>query len=517
MDRGRTACLLLLPLLHAALSRPRQLITSDNSAGVMKAKNRAPALQGLLQRLGEHHDTLDIFTQIVDSNKGSTQPMKQGDIAINNDQTALQCDTAACYWPKSSSGTVHVPYSISPSYTGRHQALIREALEDFNTLTCIKLVNRTTETDYLSITSANGCWSYIGKVGGGQTVSLEESSCMSKGIIQHEVDHSLGFFHEHVRSDRDEYVDVQLQNIAEGEWGNFRKQETNNLDLPYDFESVLHYGRYTFSKTPGQPSIIPKPDPNVEIGQRYGLSPLDVAKLNKLYSCDLCSTLLTSANGSLASANHPENYANNASCLWLVRLQRNQVALQFHAFDLQTSLDCTSDYVTVYDGASRASPVLLHKECGSASLPLLVASGAAMLVEFVSDGAVTSSGFSASYNSVKCGGSFTRDNGVVTTPGFPEAYPNSMDCVWSIRAPVGHQIQLEFSSFNVERFPECDNDYLAVKDGGTTNSPLLGKYCGKSPLQPIASTGNMLLLQFHSDVWVTKPGFSIAYSFIQSP
>ncbi|XP_078540503.1 embryonic protein UVS.2-like isoform X4 [Lissotriton helveticus] len=470
MDRGRTACLLLLPLLHAALSRPRQLITSDNSAGVMKAKNRAPALQGLLQRLGEHHDTLDIFTQIVDSNKA-----------------------------------------------GRHQALIREALEDFNTLTCIKLVNRTTETDYLSITSANGCWSYIGKVGGGQTVSLEESSCMSKGIIQHEVDHSLGFFHEHVRSDRDEYVDVQLQNIAEGEWGNFRKQETNNLDLPYDFESVLHYGRYTFSKTPGQPSIIPKPDPNVEIGQRYGLSPLDVAKLNKLYSCDLCSTLLTSANGSLASANHPENYANNASCLWLVRLQRNQVALQFHAFDLQTSLDCTSDYVTVYDGASRASPVLLHKECGSASLPLLVASGAAMLVEFVSDGAVTSSGFSASYNSVKCGGSFTRDNGVVTTPGFPEAYPNSMDCVWSIRAPVGHQIQLEFSSFNVERFPECDNDYLAVKDGGTTNSPLLGKYCGKSPLQPIASTGNMLLLQFHSDVWVTKPGFSIAYSFIQSP
>ncbi|XP_078540504.1 astacin-like metalloendopeptidase isoform X5 [Lissotriton helveticus] len=377
MDRGRTACLLLLPLLHAALSRPRQLITSDNSAGVMKAKNRAPALQGLLQRLGEHHDTLDIFTQIVDSNKGSTQPMKQGDIAINNDQTALQCDTAACYWPKSSSGTVHVPYSISPSYTGRHQALIREALEDFNTLTCIKLVNRTTETDYLSITSANGCWSYIGKVGGGQTVSLEESSCMSKGIIQHEVDHSLGFFHEHVRSDRDEYVDVQLQNIAE----------------------------------------------------------------------DLCSTLLTSANGSLASANHPENYANNASCLWLVRLQRNQVALQFHAFDLQTSLDCTSDYVTVYDGASRASPVLLHKECGSASLPLLVASGAAMLVEFVSDGAVTSSGFSASYNSVKCGGSFTRDNGVVTTPGFPEAYPNSMDCVWSIRAPVGHQ----FNHLNNDR------------------------------------------------------------------
>ncbi|KAJ1182627.1 hypothetical protein NDU88_007812 [Pleurodeles waltl] len=189
------------------------------------------------------------------------------------------------------------------------------------------------------------------------------------------------------------------------------------------------------------------------------------------------------------------------------------VALQFDAFDLQDSPDCTSDYVTVYDGASRASPKLLHRACGSDPLPLLVASGTGMLVEFVSDGAVTRSGFNASYGSVECGGSFTRDNGVITSPGFPEAYPNSVDCVWSILAPVGQQIQLEFTSFDVERFPDCGCDYLVVKDGGTTNSPLLGKYCGNSPLQPIVSTGNMLLLQFSSDVWVNKPGFSIVYSF----
>ncbi|KAJ1182629.1 hypothetical protein NDU88_007814 [Pleurodeles waltl] len=112
---------------------------------------------------------------------------------------------------------------------------------------------------------------------------------MSKGIIHHEVDHALGFYHEHTRSDRDEYVDIQLHNIAEGNKENFEKQETNNLDLPYDFQSVLHYGRYAYSKTPGLPSIIPKPDPNIEIGQRYGLSPLDVAKLNRLYSCGECA------------------------------------------------------------------------------------------------------------------------------------------------------------------------------------------------------------------------------------
>jgi hypothetical protein len=37
-----------------------------------------------------------------------------------------------------------------------------------------------------------------------------------KGNIIHEVGHALGFFHEHSRPDRDEYVKVLRKNIMSG-------------------------------------------------------------------------------------------------------------------------------------------------------------------------------------------------------------------------------------------------------------------------------------------------------------
>lgn len=40
--------------------------------------------------------------------------------------------------------------------------------------------------------------------------------CELRGKIQHEVLHSLGFWHEHTRPDRDEYVTVNWGNIKPG-------------------------------------------------------------------------------------------------------------------------------------------------------------------------------------------------------------------------------------------------------------------------------------------------------------
>ena len=66
----------------------------------------------------------------------------------------------------------------------------------------------------LSLTPpAISCASLLGHLGDKQVVSLQRFGCVRHGIIQHELLHALGFYHEHTRSDRDKYVRINWENI----------------------------------------------------------------------------------------------------------------------------------------------------------------------------------------------------------------------------------------------------------------------------------------------------------------
>jgi hypothetical protein len=61
------------------------------------------------------------------------------------------------------------------------------------------------------------CSSDIGKKGGNQSVSISRASeCVSKGIIMHELLHALGLWHEHTRTDRDNYIEIIYHNVRAG-------------------------------------------------------------------------------------------------------------------------------------------------------------------------------------------------------------------------------------------------------------------------------------------------------------
>uniref|UniRef100_A0A3P9MHS1 Metalloendopeptidase n=1 Tax=Oryzias latipes TaxID=8090 RepID=A0A3P9MHS1_ORYLA len=152
-------------------------------------------------------------------------------------------------------------------------------------VTCIRFVRRTNEYDFISIVSKTGCYSELGRKGGQQELSINRGGCMYSGIIQHELNHALGFQHEQIKSDRDSYVRINWENIIPASAYNFNKHDTNNLNTPYDYSSIMHYGRDAFSIAHGRDSITPIPNPNVPIGQRNGMSRWDITRIKVLYNC----------------------------------------------------------------------------------------------------------------------------------------------------------------------------------------------------------------------------------------
>ncbi|XP_063802662.1 embryonic protein UVS.2-like [Pseudophryne corroboree] len=340
----------------------------------------------------------DIFSSILRANKDITEPVEGGDMLIKIERSASTC--IKCMWPKSADGTVPVPYTLSSVYTASQVSLFQTSMQEIETLTCVRFIPRTTEKSFLNIISSHGCASYVGRTGGGQMVAVDTAGCMSRGIIQHEIDHALGFHHEHTRTDRDDYVTIMQQYISPGDKINFAIENTEDGGLQYDYGSVMHYDKYSYSNTSKQPTIVPHPDPNVPIGQRTGLSILDVAKINHLYQCNVCAYLLNDISGTVRSTNyHPAN-PNSGSCVWLIRTPSGQVSLNGISFNVQSSPKCTSHYMKIYDGPSRTSPVLKDKTRGTGVIPVIIASTNQMLIELFIGRSVSGNSFSATYSSV---------------------------------------------------------------------------------------------------------------------
>ncbi|KAJ4936742.1 hypothetical protein JOQ06_001328 [Pogonophryne albipinna] len=153
------------------------------------------------------------------------------------------------------------------------------------------------------------------------------------------------------------------------------------------------------------------------------------------------------------------------------------------------------DFVEVYNGGDELSP-MLGKFCGKIAPSPIISSGSQLLIKFVSDYETHGAGFSVRYEVFKtasvimlekpfntttalkiaiagpeCSRNFTAPRGVIKTPGFPEKYPNNLDCTFMIFAPQMSEIVVEFDSFDME--PDttpppgalCRYDWLEIWDG----------------------------------------------------
>ncbi|XP_078146191.1 hatching enzyme 1.2-like [Centroberyx gerrardi] len=196
--------------------------------------------------------------------------VQEGDILMPEDRNAVEN-----LWLD-----VSIPYTVEDQLADR-EADILAALKMISDHTCIRFHKHTIELNYLRFVNGRGCASYVGCQGGGQPVYFARSC--SVGNLCHEVVHALGLHHEHTRMDRDQYITVQWQSIKSGRQKNFKMKHGNTLNLPYDLDSIMHYGKYFFTADTS-PTILSKQD-GVQMGQRKHLSLLDIQRLNTLYHC----------------------------------------------------------------------------------------------------------------------------------------------------------------------------------------------------------------------------------------
>ncbi|CAG5946326.1 unnamed protein product [Menidia menidia] len=187
------------------------------------------------------------------------EPFVVDDIAYDSEseRNADQCTSNGCMWPKSADGKIYVPYVIANHYCKE----LRGFFGGFS-----------------------DCYSYVGRRGYAQTVSLDRQGCIYHSTVQHELLHALGFNHEQCRSDRDQHIRILWENIQSGLAYAFDKIDTLNMNTPYDYNSVMQYHRYAFSAN-NKPTMVPIPNSNVAFGTATQMSSNDIARLNRLYQC----------------------------------------------------------------------------------------------------------------------------------------------------------------------------------------------------------------------------------------
>uniref|UniRef100_A0A3Q2P3Z4 Metalloendopeptidase n=1 Tax=Fundulus heteroclitus TaxID=8078 RepID=A0A3Q2P3Z4_FUNHE len=191
--------------------------------------------------------------------------------------------------PGSNLWTSPVSYVLDNDLNAK--GVIMRVFDQFRVKSCIDFKPRDSEEYYLNIKKLDGCWSYVGRVyANGQNLSIG-AGCDTLGIVEHELLHALGFYHEQSRYDRDDYVKIVSANLLPGAENNFVKVSSDESTVhgtQYDYISVLHYGKNALTNGNGSTIITIDPKFQDVIGQRLEMSPTDAKELNLLYNCSEC-------------------------------------------------------------------------------------------------------------------------------------------------------------------------------------------------------------------------------------
>lgn len=198
----------------------------------------------------------------------------------------------------------------------------------------VRCVDRTTEARYIHVTkSSSGCFAHLGThTVGPHQMNLQDNACWTQRTVLHEIGHALGLMHEHQRPERDQFIEVRLQNVRSGVESQFEIMRQSNIDYRtnvYDFGSIMHYSA-TAASSNGQPTMVARPQ-YAAISANFGTgtspSQYDHAVIRALYGAaatvslpgtptafgtNIVGTRVTMSWGAPASGGTPTSYVISA-------------------------------------------------------------------------------------------------------------------------------------------------------------------------------------------------------------
>lgn len=169
--------------------------------------------------------------------------------------------------------------------------MIHQAINEVNTKTNLWLKPRQRgENDYVAFeASATSCSSFVGKDGGKQSLACAIGDKFGVGNVVHEIMHVAGFYHEHQRPDRDEWISIDMANVKSVfDFKRYSDAETKTVNK-YNYASILHYPSDILNPNmvfdTSKKTITPlKPlDAETILGQRGALSTIDIESINAIY------------------------------------------------------------------------------------------------------------------------------------------------------------------------------------------------------------------------------------------
>jgi hypothetical protein len=142
-----------------------------------------------------------------------------------------------------------IPYDISSLSPSEQTNALKGMQRWMDTGANIRFIPRTIEAEYVHFTGRTNAGNNTSCVGFKKGVRSDINITafwwrQGEWMPAHELGHALGFFHEHQRWDRDQFVTIHYENIKPGRSGDYDWIAKTNWiasSLPYDSHSIMHY------------------------------------------------------------------------------------------------------------------------------------------------------------------------------------------------------------------------------------------------------------------------------------